>query len=265
MKPTGQQLRVTLHELALPLRNLRGRVTQAFDIEHDDPSGVERILKGLETGRWNPPVVGSVCAELICDALLYEMLVRNLAAQFSVSFAFADIPKKFELLPVLTEAIRVVRPTAARRGVEIRWDPPLSNDVALEISGHRADVARLFLNLLDNAIKYSFSPAGADQSRFVGVKVYRSSMEGDLTVSIDNYGVPVDEDEISSGLLFQPGYRGRHAHDRDRLGSGLGLAEVHRIAREHHAHLDVRSEPKPGGAHLVTVKVTFRALAEGRR
>lgn len=117
-----------------------------------------------------------------------------------------------------------------------------------EIEMSLDDLTRAFKNLIHNAVKYSYS--GLD--RFI-------SIIGDPSgeyycISIRNYGIGILAEEISSGKIFEDGYRGELSTDRHRTGSGLGLAEVKKIIEKHNGKIHITSELK-GTAYKTVVKV----------
>ncbi len=118
------------------------------------------------------------------------------------------------------------------QGVEI------STDVAADLPLIEADedaVRRALDNLIANALKY-----GAD-GRWIGVTARRAAAgrgaEVQIAVSDRGRGIPAED----LGHIFEPFYRGRHAHDRQIQGNGLGLSLVRRIAEAHGGRVTVKS------------------------
>jgi len=101
-------------------------------------------------------------------------------------------------------------------------------------------VLRALGNLLHNAIKYSWERK-LGEPRWVGItmKCERSMVD----IEIANYGVPIRRDELDSGVLFRFGTRGDLADDRWRTGTGMGLSDARRVAREHGGDVTIDSVP----------------------
>ncbi len=108
------------------------------------------------------------------------------------------------------------------------------------------DVERALSNLLHNAIKYSWRRDRA-KSPWVTVRTY--ARDGMVCVEFENWGVPITQEEIDDGLIFQLGYRGKLSKDRGRLGTGIGLTDAKRTALTHHGSLFVSSRPANPGPH----------------
>ncbi|OQX95913.1 hypothetical protein B6I21_02905 [candidate division KSB1 bacterium 4572_119] len=111
--------------------------------------------------------------------------------------------------------------------------PPKQNYVPLEISETNIDL--MFSNLLLNAIKYSYKRSGG----YITIKIFEKKNE--IELQIDNYGVPVEKDELEK--IFEYGYRGRKSYDWNRTGSGIGLADAKRTVKKHGGQIYLMSKP----------------------
>lgn len=121
-----------------------------------------------------------------------------------------------------------------------------SNVPAMIIAADGNLLARLFDNLISNAIKY-----GADGKRIL-VKVNGS--EEQVTVSVVNYGYVIPADELP--LIFNKFYRVEHSRSTDTGGTGLGLAIAKNIVDMHGGAIDVTSDLS-GTVFSVKLKVNF--------
>jgi signal transduction histidine kinase len=97
---------------------------------------------------------------------------------------------------------------------------------AATVAGNRAGLHRLFLVLVDNALK--FSREGGE----VMVTVARDDAR--VSVAVEDFGAGISEAELPK--IFRRFYRS------NRGGHGLGLALAESIARAHRAEIEVRSE-----------------------
>ena len=107
-------------------------------------------------------------------------------------------------------------------------------------------LARLFDNLINNAIKY-----GADGKR-VEVKV---QTEGEIvTVFVTNYGYVIPAGELP--LIFNKFYRVEQSRSSSTGGTGLGLAIVKNIVDMHGGSISVASDMN-GTVFTVKLRVNF--------
>ena len=102
------------------------------------------------------------------------------------------------------------------------------------IAGNRPALHRLFLLLLDNALKYS-DPASEVN---VAVNVTASGKEPRVAVSVENFGTAIGENDLPH--IFKRFYRADRVRGGDGYGLGLSLAQS--IARSHGAVIKARSE-----------------------
>ncbi len=93
-------------------------------------------------------------------------------------------------------------------------------------------LARLFDNLINNAIKY-----GAEGKRIV-VKIHAE--ESIVTVSVTNYGYVIPKEELP--LLFEKFYRVEQSRSSNTGGTGLGLAIARNIVDMHGGTIGVTSD-----------------------
>lgn len=92
----------------------------------------------------------------------------------------------------------------------------------IEIYGDRDQIKQIYINLIDNAIKYS-------DKGLITVKAENSSECAILSVSDQGQGVASEE----LSRLFERFYRLDKARSRVQGGTGLGLSIVKHIAEEH--------------------------------
>lgn len=177
-------------------------------------------------------------------------------------FGRQNKPVSFKLnsiyLPII-RACELFESTALQKGCEIKSPKALNGHFpSIEMSAHHLILA--FQNLVSNAIKYSYSvKAGVDAERYITISGDWNDIDQSMyTIRIQNYGVGIDPDEISSKRIFRPFERGRLSGDRGRPGKGLGLALVwHVVTVMHNGSIDVESRNVAGGASLTTFFLTL--------
>lgn len=107
-------------------------------------------------------------------------------------------------------------------------------------------LARLFDNLINNAIKY-----GAEGKRIV-VKIHATDTI--VTVSVTNFGYVIPKDELP--LLFDKFYRVEQSRSVNTGGTGLGLAIARNIVDMHGGTIGVSSDLN-GTVFTVRLQVDF--------
>lgn len=109
----------------------------------------------------------------------------------------------------------------------------------LKLSGIKAnlDIGFMFIllqNLIQNAVKYSESPAV--------VKISTEKKGNEVFVRVEDFGCGINEEDLQH--IFVPFYRVEKA--RNSEGFGLGLSLANRIAQIHGGRIEVESEPGKG-------------------
>ena len=119
------------------------------------------------------------------------------------------------------------------------------------VRGNRAELAVIFRNLLENAVKYSGDP--------VEIRV-RVSQKGDgrIDVAISDRGIGIPTRELRR--IFQRFYRAGRDVQRTAAGLGLGLFIVRNLVRRQGGRVVARSEGAGTGSRFV---VTLRAASSG--
>lgn len=114
------------------------------------------------------------------------------------------------------------------------------------VLGDEEQMALLFRNLLENAVRYT--PDGGT----VGIAVAREGNHAVVTVSDTGIGIPTE----AQGRIFERFYRVDRARSRARGGTGLGLAIVKHVAETHGGDVSVQSELGRGSSFVVRLPVT---------
>jgi signal transduction histidine kinase len=109
------------------------------------------------------------------------------------------------------------------------------------IRADRESLARVFWNLLDNAVKYS------PESRTVWVDVSGAGKRLIVRVRDEGIGIPATE----RGEIFGKFVRGSASHKAGIRGTGVGLAMARQIVAAHDGAILVESEPGQGSVFTV--------------
>jgi len=112
---------------------------------------------------------------------------------------------------------------------------------ALAVEGDPQALHRLFLILIDNAVKYT--PSGGSIS--VGIK--RSS--GSAVAEFQDTGIGITAEDLPN--IFDRFYRADKARSREFGGVGLGLSIARWVAEAHRGSVEVQSTPGVGSIFRV--------------
>jgi two-component system phosphate regulon sensor histidine kinase PhoR len=157
------------------------------------------------------------------------------------------------LAPLLHHVAEALELRAGERGMCIRLT--LSPDLP-DVLGDRDELAQVFQNLVDNAIKYGRNGTeitiSADIAR-------RPSHSGDaspwpfVSVTVGDSGEGIAREHLAR--LTERFYRVDTARSRELGGTGLGLAIVKHILNHHRGFLEIESTPGVGSLFTVFLRL----------
>ena len=172
-------------------------------------------------------------------------------------FGFTKVGKvsmnvgKVDIVKLLGQLLEEFYPSFADK--ELTYEL-ISNVPAQVITADGNLLARLFDNLINNAIKY-----GAEGKK---VLVNVLAEEEIVTVSVTNYGYVIPADELP--LIFNKFYRVEQSRSTSTGGTGLGLAIAKNIVDMHGGTISVASDLN-GTVFTVKLKVNFDVNRENFR
>ena len=220
------------HELRTPLATLLGFIETLRGPARDDNAARDRFL--------------SIMAE---QASRMTRLVDDLLSLSRIELNEHLAPKeRVDLRRVLIAVADGLEQRAAKR--QMRIDVALPESLP-DVVGDPDELAQVFQNLIDNAIKYGRSgtavevTGGASPRRLAGVLAAQ--------VAIRDHGEGILTEHIPR--LTERFYRVDPARSRELGGTGLGLAIVKHIVNHHRGLLEIESELGEGSVFKVHLPV----------
>jgi heavy metal sensor kinase len=208
------------HELRTPLTTLRGLVQVTLHQPRDQETYAETLHTiELEVER---------LIRLSSDLLLLSRLEQQ-----SQDLSLEPV----DLSDLLAAIALQIQPLADLESLTLSTHI----DPDLRIWGSPDHLIRLFINLLDNAVKYT----GTDGQIALGATLQADGVH--VTVSDTGVGIPTQH----LPHLFERFYRVEKSRSRSQGGTGLGLAIAKEIVHRHQGMIAVESEL--GAGTIVTV------------
>ncbi len=209
------------HELRTPLTAIKG---WAETLMIDGGGSPETMKKGVgvivnETERLSQMV----------EELLDFSRMQN--GHFTLQMANMDI------LAELGDAVLIYSDKARRESKEIIYNEP---EMLPIVFGDKNRIRQVFINVIDNAVKYS---SAGDT---VTIKAFEEN--GKIIVSVADTGVGIKESDLAK--VKTKFYKANHT----RRGSGIGLAVADEIVTMHGGSMDITSEGEGLGT---TVTITL--------
>lgn len=213
------------HELKTPLTSLKS----AFEVHLRDK---KRTLKSSDT------VVRESIAEVDKLQSLSESLLTLAHYQQHDNHAKMET---VSIRSVMDTAIKDVSPMAAKKHITIQ------NSVSdTSVRAHTYSLIRLFVILLDNAIKYSKNNGT--------VTISDKKTKGYVIVCVKDRGIGISESDLPH--IFERFFRADSARSKAGAGGyGLGLSIAKKIVDEHNGNIEVQSDGESGSSFIIRLPV----------
>jgi heavy metal sensor kinase len=209
------------HELRTPLSLIQAITSQKL-MRPREPEEYEQTLRQIDEA-------AAYMAKLVAHLLT---LARADAGQVTL-----------EQEPLeLTELLEHV---AAQVGETSGWAIPIYADGPAPVVGDAIRLTELFLNLLENAVKYT-PPAGT-------IEIHVCHNPDSVKVAVRDTGIGIPPEHLPH--VFDRFYRVDKARSREAGGTGLGLAISRWIAEAHGGSIHAESKPGEGTTMTVTLPV----------
>lgn len=209
------------HELRTPLTILTGEL--------------ELALRSARTSEEYQDVISSALQETLRMSRVVEDLLLLSRADMGRIRLQADRVHLNEILADLADATTIL---GAGKGIDITYRD-VNEDLVVE--GDHARLYQMFLNLLDNAVKYT------TRNGAISLTVHRDGNVAEVRVRDTGIGISKEHQK----KIFDRFYRVDKARSRAHGGVGLGLSIVEWTVRAHDGEISVESEPGKGSTFIV--------------
>ncbi|MCW8849667.1 MAG: ATP-binding protein [Melioribacteraceae bacterium] len=207
------------HEIRTPINTIMSYLSLLNDeLNNSNNSHYKDIFSAIE--------IGSLRLTRTIDSIL------NMAQFQSGTFDVFKI--EVDLLEdVIKKLYEEFKFTAKQRGLELKL---LNKSQNTKITGDKYSLSQLFVNLIDNALKYT-------REGNVSINVFDDEF-GDLCVDIQDTGIGISKEFLPT--LFKPFTQEEQGYKRKFDGNGLGLALVKKYCELNEGVIKVTSEKNIG-------------------
>jgi heavy metal sensor kinase len=210
------------HELRTPLAIIQAESTLALSKERTESD----YRKSLETISQESAYMSAVIGKLL-------FLARSDAGKEPLHFEHVNLKEIISGLSANVEAL------AVDKGIRFTVDAQES----LVVNGDRVKLRQLFINILENAIRYT-----PDKGN---VSVSLIKKDANALVAVRDTGIGIPTEHLPH--IFERFYRVDKARSRSEGGVGLGLAIAKFIAESHGGKIEVESQVEKGTTFYVTI------------
>jgi heavy metal sensor kinase len=210
------------HELRTPLAIMQAEATLALSKERPP----DDYRKSLETISQESDYMSSVIGKLL-------FLARSDAGKEQLNF------ENVELKGLITGLASNIEALAQDKGIKFAIDAKEE----LTVNGDKVKLRQLFINILENAVRYT--PVDGQ------ISVSLVKQESDAVISISDTGIGISPEHLPH--IFERFYRVDKARARADGGVGLGLAIAKIIAESHKGTIGVESELGKGTTFRISI------------
>ena len=143
---------------------------------------------------------------------------------------------------IFKEVCEITQYIASSKNIEVSYD---FEDEEVHILGIRDNIKQIFLNLVDNGIKYT-----PENGRIQVIQYYDKDKQNIILEFKDN-GIGIPKEYLNR--IFERFYRVDKARSRDIGGTGLGLAITKHMVKSLGGNIEVNSILGVGSDFIVTI------------
>ncbi|MBR1739637.1 MAG: HAMP domain-containing histidine kinase [Ruminococcus sp.] len=207
------------HELRTPLTAIKGWTETVASMYGD----VETFKKGMRVINSETERLSQMVEELLDFSRIQDnrlMLIMD----------------TIDILAELGETVLIYQERARALGITLNYFEP---KMLPFVYGDKNRLRQVFINVVDNAIKYS------DKGDTVSVEAYEE--DDDIVISVSDTGIGISKEDLPR--IKQKFFKANHT----RRGSGIGLAVADEIIQRHGGTITIDSEQGVGTTVVITL------------
>jgi two-component system phosphate regulon sensor histidine kinase PhoR len=218
------------HELRTPLTAIKGYTETLEEGTFEDPQEQKHFIKIIK--RHADRLINIVSDLLV----LSEVEGRDVLSQQNENGDLEDV----NVNEVIRSSLEALKSNALEKELKVSFNP---SDKEHIITASRFLLEQMFINLIDNAVKYT-----PDHGE-VGIEI--TDKNEYLTIEIYDNGIGIPKDSLPR--IFERFYRVDKTRSRKMGGTGLGLSIVKHIVIIHGGKIDVESEEGKGSRFRISL------------
>ena len=212
------------HELRTPIFSIQGYIETLLNGAIDDPKVNRHFLQKATDNTVN---LSNLLNDLIDISMIESGEMRMSYRYFDINSYINTILSEFSLM-------------AEEKNIQLIFNQSENN---LQVFGDKDKLHQVFVNLLQNAIKYT------DEGK---IEIKLEEEKKFVNISIKDTGIGIPEEDLNR--IFERFYRVDKARSRAVGGTGLGLAIVKHIIEAHNSKIAVSSKLGEGSTFSFKLK-----------
>lgn len=206
------------HELKTPLTAIKGFV-ETLEEEVEEKKYIEIIKRNVDR-------MINIINDLITLSKLED---KDVVLEIS----------EFDFIEMINNVIKIFSNKIKERNLKIKID---TDNYNTKIKGDPYKLEQVFINLIDNAIKYTEEG---------GININYYLKEDNAVIEIIDTGIGIPEEHLDR--IFERFYVVNKSRSKELGGTGLGLSIVKHIITLHNGKIEVESEVGKGSKFIITI------------
>jgi len=206
------------HELKTPLTAIKGFV-ETLEEEVEEKKYIEIIKRNVDR-------MINIINDLITLSKLED---KDVVLEIS----------EFDFIEMINNVIKIFSNKLKERNLKIKID---TDNYNTKIKGDPYKLEQVFINLIDNAIKYTEEG---------GININYYLKEDNAVIEIIDTGIGIPEEHLDR--IFERFYVVNKSRSKELGGTGLGLSIVKHIITLHNGKIEVESEVGKGSKFIITI------------
>jgi len=216
------------HELRTPLVSLKGFLETITDSAKDDPKSQKKFLEIMKS-----------------EANKMEVLIEDLMLLSRIELQeHIRLKDKVDIKEVIENVILLNSKKISEKKINVNLN---IKEKERFVIGDKEKLSAVFLNLLDNAIKYS----GNSKSVKIESSENTSGLKNYTSISVIDEGFGIAPEDIHR--ITERFFRTENAKKLKIEGTGLGLAITKHIINQHRGDLKITSKFGKGSEFIVSL------------
>ncbi len=224
------------------------QATFISDVSHElrtPMTSISGFAQSMLDGKIPPEKQDKYLQIIVDESHRLSKLVNDLLEMSKMSSSEYQLTiEKFDINELLRVCIISMMDTIESKKLELNVDFKAES---LWVLGDKDSIQRVILNLMDNAVKFSF------ENTTIGISTWVKDKRA--YISVGNFGIGIDNKDLSN--VFTRFYKTDKSRRRNRTGAGLGLSLCKNIMTLHKQSIWVESNPVKEGTDTKYTKFTF--------
>lgn len=220
------------------------------DASHELKTPLAAIRLLTDSILQNENIDNATAREFVSDigqeAERLSRITEDLLRLTRLDSGLTETPSRIRVAPVLDRVVRMLRPVADEKEIEVRT---VGGDA--EVIATEGELHQILYNLAENAIKYN------RQGGFVCIRV--APGEETTTITVEDNGIGIPAGDLPH--VFERFYRVDKARSRAAGGTGLGLSIVRDTVSRRGGDIRVENIPEGGTRFIVKLPCLEREEA----